>query len=118
MAEGHKSLITPYNTAEFYALVNEITEHHGQMSMQSATVAADLRKLLANPLDADGRPVKFAAARADLRVKATMVVRPLAHAASLNTALVKAYKQAWVNYLRLYTNQGQTGGHGRKFTVN
>jgi hypothetical protein len=109
--ETSAELITPYNTDEFYELVNNITNHHRTLSIQTESIAVDLRKLLANPVG-----TKMAWARADLKMNARRVARPIAHAAALDTAAAKAWRVAWRKYLELYANAPQ-GGRGKTFQV-
>lgn len=104
-------LITPYNTDEFYQLVNNITNHHQTLATQTESIAVDLRKLLANPVG-----TKFAMARVDLKINARRVARPIAHAAALDIAAAKAWRVAWRKYLELYANAPQ-GGRGKSFQV-
>lgn len=112
MAEGHKALITPYNTSEFQEMIDEIRSHHNRMNDQARAVAADLRKLLPKAKGGALSPI-----RADLHLHAVRVTRQLAHAAALNTAAARTYTMAYTIYVNSFTNAG-TGAHGRGFDVD
>lgn len=105
------NLITPYNTEEFWQLVDMDTKFLRASSIQTEAIAIDLRKLLAEP-----EGTKMAWARADLRLNAMRVARHWAHAAKLKDSAGKSERMAWLTYLKLYTESPKTSG--RTFQVN
>lgn len=101
-------LVTPRNTTEFYALIEEAQKMHQAMHAQDRMIAAELKKRLQNP-----KGKKFVAHRLDLRMNAYRVTKHFVSAGAANIAAAKAYRVAYTTYLDLYTNQSaHTGTDG------
>lgn len=105
-------LVTPYNTTEFAALVTEAIKMHQDMHSRDRVIAAELRKLLANP-----KGTKLAAMRMDMKMNAYRVARHFVGAGAANLAAGRAYRVAYTTYLDLYTG-APSHGSGRQFNVN
>jgi hypothetical protein len=104
-------IIIPDNTEDFMQFVSDMARFHATIATHVEVVAAEMRKGLANPIG-----TKRAYLRADLKMNAMRVTRPIAHVAATETAASKAWLTAWRTFTRLYTAGPQT--HQRGFRVS
>lgn len=112
MSDGHKQLITPYNTSEFHEMVRAVRGHTFAMNDQAREVAAELNKLLPT---AKGK--RMAPIRIDQKIMARRVTRHIVHFAACQLAAGRSMTLAYTTYLDLFTNQGG-GSHGRTFDID
>lgn len=110
--DGHPDLITPWNSTEFHALAASLSRHHNTMNDHVRQVAAELNKELPKATGARFQPLRL-----DLKMNARRVTRHLVHAGALNLAAGRAYTQAYMTFLDLFTTSS-SATHGRTFDVN
>lgn len=101
MAATGPTLVTPYTTSEFQAMIEAARAHHHSMYDQYHVIAVELRRGLGKVEGAKGL---FGI---DVKIAARRVTRHLAHAASLELETAKAVLRSYHVYQELYLNRPQ-----------
>lgn len=109
-ADGLTSLVTPYNTAKFEAMVADAKAHFNATKGQLEVIAADLRRLLPHARNASGRM----AFGIDLRIAAVQIGRQFSQAAGAQNSASAAVTRAMELYHGNFTATG-SGPGGRRF---
>lgn len=107
MADGISGLVTPYNTSEFREAVETARKFHHAANDQYATIAAELRRLLA-------RIPGHRIGDIDSKIAARRVARHVAKAAASEVQAAQAFVRSYHLYLDLFTNKAKTS-HSKSF---
>lgn len=114
MSTEYKGIITPYNTADFEAMVRDVRKHFNADGAACQQVGIDLRRLLPKAKNISGRRGMMGA---DIRIAAWQIARQFAQAdAALRGASAAVGKAFEIYYGSVHEPRTKkTAGHGRRF---
>lgn len=107
---GIDGLECPYSTDEFRAFVEKVRSHHWATAGQMREIATELRRELRLHLSDQGR------GRADARLIAVRVTRPLIVASRLDYDVAKSALDSFNKYQHLVLGKQPATARGRRFT--